>query len=89
MQAFVQPGQDQQSDDIAGKKEVRAQKIKKSVKGCSPFSERQNIVRFIDNHVEIYTLLDIYYSLLEIGYSVASNKLQRKGILLCECVTLN
>ena len=60
MQTFNQSRQDQQSDDTAGKKgiEVRVQKIKKSVKACSSsFSERQNIVRFIVNHVDIFTLL--------------------------------
>ena len=59
-QTFNQSGQDQQSDDTAGKKgiEVRVQKIKKRVsKHALLFSERQNIVRFIVNHVEMYTLL--------------------------------
>ena len=59
-QTFNQSGQDQQSDDTAGKKgiEVRVQKIKKRVsKHALLFSERQNIVRFIIHHVEIYTLL--------------------------------
>ena len=57
-QTFNQSGQDQQSDDTAGKKgiEVRVQKIKKSLKACTSFSRKTNIVRFIVNHVEIYTL---------------------------------
>ena len=58
-QTFNQSGQNQQSDDTAGKKgiEVRVQKIKKSLKACTSFSRKTNIVRFIVNHVEIYTLL--------------------------------
>ena len=38
-QTFNQSGQDQQSDDTAGKKgiEVRVQKIKKSLKACTSF----------------------------------------------------
>ena len=57
MQTFNQSGQDQQSDDTAGKKgiEVRVQKIKKESQSMHFFfSERQNIVRFIVNHVEMY-----------------------------------
>ena len=60
MQTFNQSGQDQQSDDTAGKKgiEVRVQKIKKESQSMHFFfSERQNIVRFIVNHVEMYILL--------------------------------
>ena len=43
---------------LLGKKgiEVRVQKIKKSLKACTSFSRKTNIVRFIVNHVEIYTL---------------------------------
>ena len=41
-QTFNQSGQDQQSDDTAGKKgiEVRVQKIKKSLKACTSFFQK-------------------------------------------------